>query len=204
MVLGLDFDELKALWAAGGGEAGEPPRGGPAPPAGTQPETAPLHMGAYTRAAVDHYIGDYLTLRPAFTVPDLLIAYRTEIRWEGAERCLVFAEHERPDSDYAHTGHICVPPSSSFVHLVSLTKGAMRMVLAWQLDQGRRMRGLITTVSKSGPQVVPVAAPILYLKRDAIEGGDLGEIGPDNRRFSEYRRQLDEIFTRGYARLIQK
>ena len=39
-------------------------------------------MGAYTRAGVDHYIGSYLTLRPSFSIPGSIMAYRTDITWD--------------------------------------------------------------------------------------------------------------------------
>src|SRR5262247_3026103 len=52
MVLGLDFDKLKGNWERAprdGPEAERPAAGG----------AAPVYMGAYTRAGVDHYIGSY-------------------------------------------------------------------------------------------------------------------------------------------------
>ena len=66
MVLGLDFDEIKLAWTG-------PPPARPAAPApmekdmpgkpGIGSDEAPLYMGAYSRDAVDHYVGSYLTLR---------------------------------------------------------------------------------------------------------------------------------------------
>ena len=72
MVLGLDFDEIKLAWS-GGPPPGHPPRDEPGQ-AGATTEIAPVYMGAYTRAAVDHYIGQYLTIRPAFTAVPLAMA----------------------------------------------------------------------------------------------------------------------------------
>src|SRR6056297_3111705 len=82
MVLRLDFDELKGHWS-GDGPPGTP-FGDESQPAGAATEIAPVYMGAYTRVAVDHFIGSYLTIRPAFTVPDLVIAYRTDISWDSS------------------------------------------------------------------------------------------------------------------------
>src|SRR5262245_2353278 len=61
MVLGLDFDKVKGNWL---GELRDA-----AGPGATDGRAAPVYMGAYTRAGVDHYIGSYLTLRPSFSNP---------------------------------------------------------------------------------------------------------------------------------------
>ncbi len=119
MVLGLDFDEIKLAWS-GGPPPGHPPRDEPGQAAATT-EIAPVYMGAYTRAAVDHYIGHYLTIRPAFTVPGMIIAYRTDITWDASWPSLLFEERNRPDAPFSHRGRLHIPPSSSFILLVSLT-----------------------------------------------------------------------------------
>src|SRR6185295_5496784 len=96
MVLGLDFDKVKGTWV-------RVPREGPEPeaPAGRM---APVYMGAYTRAGVDHYIGSYITVRPSFSVAGGVMAYRTEITWDDDWPSLLFQEHDRPDKHYLHRG----------------------------------------------------------------------------------------------------
>jgi hypothetical protein len=89
-----------------------------------------------------------------------------------------------------------------YIHLVSLTKGAMRMVMVSQLDPAGQMRGLVTTLSKQRAQLLPVSAPIVYLKRDEFAGALLGEIGPDNANHHEYLQLLAETVEQGYARLV--
>src|SRR5262245_13189 len=137
MVLGLDFARVKAAW---GGEVRDAPGAG-----ATEGRAAPVYMGAYTRAGVDHYIGSYLTLRPLFANPRQILAYRTGISWDDAWPSLRFQESERPDKPFLHRGRLYIPASSMYIHLVSLTKGAMRMVMVSQLDPSGIMRGLITT-----------------------------------------------------------
>src|SRR5215813_6129078 len=88
MVLGLDFDKVRA--AAAGGEARDRPEVDGA-------RVAPVYMGAYTRAGVDHYIGSYLTIRASFTIEGGIMAYRTDISWEDDWPSLVFQERDRPD-----------------------------------------------------------------------------------------------------------
>jgi hypothetical protein len=89
-----------------------------------------------------------------------------------------------------------------FLHLVSLTKGAMRMVLLSQLDPLGRMRGLITTLTRTrGAMFIPVSAPIVYLKVDSIDTADLGEVTSGHPRHGEFRALLAETLEQSYARL---
>ncbi|MFN3869303.1 MAG: XRE family transcriptional regulator, partial [Hyphomicrobiaceae bacterium] len=157
---------------------------------------------AYTRAAVDHYIGSYLTLRPAFSLPDTIIAYRTDIVWDPEWPSLLFQESARPDATYSHRGRLYIPPASMFLHLVSLTKGAMRMVLVSQIDRAGIMRGLITTLNKQGAMLLPVSCPIVYARRDAFHADGLGQIGAEHAEFANYQRLLRETTEDGYARLV--
>jgi len=198
MVLGLDFEKLKGAW---NGAAGAHPA--PAELHGEAGgEVAPLYMGAYTRAAVDHYLGSYLTVRASFSRPDCLVAYRTDITWDPEWPSLLFQERDRPDAPYSHRGRLYVPSSSMFIHLVSLTKGAMRMIVVSQVDRFGEMRGIITTIHKHGAMLVPVATPIVYAKREAFDG-NLGDITSANPNFAAYRKLLDETVADGYARLVE-
>jgi transcriptional regulator with XRE-family HTH domain len=194
MVLGLDFGRLKGAWA--GGED----RNAPEPNDPTEGRAAPAYMGAYTRAGVDHYIGSYLTLRPSFSVSGGVMAYRTDITWDEEWPSLLFQERDRPDKPYVHRGRLYIPTSSMYIHLVSLTRGAMRMVMVSQLGPTEQMHGLITTLHKQRASFVPVAAPIVYLKREDFKGAPLGEIPAS--RAADYRRILAESMDQGYARLL--
>jgi transcriptional regulator with XRE-family HTH domain len=193
MVLGLDFDKLKNAWNGGNGGTREP--------SGDGVVVSPVYMGAYTRAAVDHYIGSYLTLRPSFSRPDTIVAYRTDVTWDPEWPSLLFQERDRPDAPYSHRGRLYIPASSMFIHFVSLTKGAMRMVVVSQIDRFGEMRGLITTIHKHGAMLEPVAAPIVYAKRETFTGA-FGEVGPGSPAHAEYRKVLDETTGEGYARLV--
>jgi hypothetical protein len=64
------------------------------------------------------------------------------------------------------------------------------------------MRGLVTTLSKQRAQLVPVSAPIVYLKRDDFAGAVIGEIGADQANHREYAQLLADTLEQGYARLI--
>ncbi len=195
MVLGLDYQRLKSLWF------GAMTVAQPMDLKGEGGVVAPVYMGAYTRAGVDHYIGSYLTLRPSFGNPGSVVAYRTDIVWEPDWPSLLFEERDRPDAPYSHRGRLYIPSSSMFIHLVSLTKGAMRMILVSQLDPGGEMRGIITTLNKQGRMFNPVAAPIAYIKRGDFKADTFGEIAPKSGAYAAYRKILDETVSDGYARL---
>ncbi len=194
-VLGLDFESIKEAWSGA-------VVSGPMELKGEGGLVAPIYMGAYTRAAVDHYIGTYLTVRPSFSKPDFYVAYRTDIIWDPAWPSLLFEESDRPDVAYQHRGRIYVPASSMFVHLVSLTKGAMRMIMLSQLDQMGHMRGLITTLNKQGAVLIPVCSPIVYAQRKDIAADELGEISPSHTCHEAYRSLISEATTQGYAKLV--
>lgn len=204
MVLGLPFEELQHLWNGGGPLAAAIDHERPSTPdtAGHGGDIAPTYMGAYSRAGVDHYLGSYLTVRPAFSTPGQMVAYRTDITWDADWPSLLFAEHDRPDAPYAHRGRLYIPASSQYIHLVSLTKGAMRMIIVSQIDRQGLMQGLITTLNKRRAQFVPVAAPIVYRRQQEFAGTALGEIGEGHPAFEEYRRLLRETVAQDYAALV--
>ena len=163
---------------------------------------APIYMGAYTRAAVDHYIGSYLTIRRAFSTPNAIVAYRTDVTWDPEWPSLLFQECDRPDAPYSHRGRLYIPASSPFIHLVSLTKGAMRVIVVSQLDRAGEMRGIITTLNKQRATFMPVATPIIYARRDTFDADGLGDISTSNRFYKSYNRLLEDTVEQGYARLV--
>jgi DNA-binding Xre family transcriptional regulator len=203
MVLGLPYEEVQHQWNGGGPlpAAVDYDRSTP-DTAGQGGEVSPTYMGAYTRAAVDHYLGSYLTLRPAFSTPKMIVAYRTDITWDPDWPSLLFAERDRPDAPYAHRGRLYIPPASQFLHLVSLTKGAMRMIIVSQIDRHGLMQGLITTLNKRKAQFVPVAAPILYRQQSNFADTPLGDIDQTNPAYDAYARMLADTVDQGYAALV--
>lgn len=209
MVLGLDYEAVRATWSGEdpGGVAVTGERGHQAVAAtpgagGMGGDIAPVYMGAYTRDGVDHYIGSYLTVRPDFAKPDHFMAFRTDVSWDSAWPSLIFEERDRPDARYAHRGRIYIPASSMYIHFVSLTKGAMRMIVLSQPDRAGVMRGIITTQHKAGAMLIPVAAPIVYAARLSFDGVRLGAIAPGDDAYAEYREMLLETVDQGYARVL--
>lgn len=201
MVLGLDYPGVRDGWHGDGAQASA--EAAQRELKGDGGVVAPTYMGAYTRAAVDHYLGSYLTLRRAFSTPDMIVAYRTDIVWDPEWPSLLFQERDRPDAPYSHRGRLYIPASSMFIHLVSLTKGAMRMVMVSQLDRAGEMRGIITTLNKQKAMYVPVATPIVYVRQDEFAIDSLGEIAPGSSRYQQYQTSLRDTVEQGYARLVQ-
>ena len=200
MVLDLEFEDIKAEWS-GAGPAGNPQRDEPGQPSATT-EIAPIYMGGYTKPAVEHLIGQYLTIRPSFTKDGVIFAFRTDVSWDASWPSLVFEEYNRPDAPYSHRGRVHVPASSPFIHFVSLTKGAMRMILLPQPDQTASMRGLITTLSRQGAAITPVSSPIIYTKISQDDDPEYGEILTENPIHMDYKAQLDECLSAGHVSLI--
>lgn len=195
-VLGLDYQRLKETWS------GSMSTLQPMELKGDGGNVAPVYMGAYTKAAVEDFVGSYLTVRPAFAVPGALVAYRTDIVWDPEWPSLLFEERDRPDAPFSHRGRLYVPSSSMFIHLVSLTKGAMRMIVVSQVDRAGEMRGLVTTLNKQRATFTPVSAPIVYVKKSDFKASDMGEIGPKHSAFAGYKKLLDATIADGYAKLV--
>ena len=139
---------------------------------------------------------------PIFNRPNMDTEVFTAYAFTDESISLLFEESQRPDVAYAHRGRLHVPTSSPFMHFVSLTKGAMRMVMVSQLDQVGRMHGLITTVAKSGAMMLPVSAPIVYLRKDTVPDATCGEIAPDHDLHGEYSACLSHSVENGYVLLL--
>ena len=194
MVLGLDFERVRSSWLRD--DRNELVEGG------LEAQIAPVHMGAYARAAVDHYIGSYLTVRPSFSLPDGVMAYRTDISWDERSPSLAFEELDRPDKPYANRGRLHISAASTYVHLISSNKGATRMVVVSRPDATGHMRGLITTMHKQRAHFLPVSAPIAYIRHQDFKGVLLGEIAGGQAVDAGYRQVLRDTLDQGYARLI--
>src|SRR3954454_9789733 len=101
------------------------------PPPPEQPAAmfAPESMGAYARPAVQWLEGTYLTLRPSFSEPGAVFAYRTSIGWDDLEGHLTFSESARSDSEYEQRGYVSFPNISGAIYLVTMWQGQYRMAL---------------------------------------------------------------------------
>jgi transcriptional regulator with XRE-family HTH domain len=165
-------------------------------PSGIAPET----LGSYARASVKWIEGDYLTVRPSFSTPGACYAYRTGICWEPEKSHLVFRESERIDAAYTQEGDVSVPHQSGFVYLITNKLGQYRLIILSKPTISGEMFGILTTLqSGRGPQLLPVATPIVFVPaKNAALNQALGKLEPGSPFHQEcvelLRRAVEEPF----------
>ena len=178
MVLGLDFDELKHFW----NDDGAPPnyhfatirvRGSSNDHAGS---VTGLHGRIHPRRRRSFY-------RPLSDDPSGLHDSGDDHRIPHGHHLgspswpsLLFEERNRPDAPYSHRGRLHVPPTSSFIHLVSAHQGRDahdRRVTAGSVE-------ICAGSSRRWPRmrraIAPASAPIIYQKLDDPDGPRYGEV----------------------------
>ena len=162
---------------------------------------APESMGSYSRPAVRWIEGGYLTLRPAFSQPGAIYAYRTEIFWDAEASHLRFAESDRADSSFTQAGFVSMPNLSGHTYLVTSEEGQYRLVMLGRATRERRMFGLLSTLQVgAGSQLVPVACPIVLLPLDQAEDLHFGLIAPGDRVHAAYDAILGQALTSDFCR----
>lgn len=164
-------------------------------------DTAPAHLGGYSRASVTALEGEYLTLRPSFQAPGAVYAYRTVIAWDPAVPGLAFHESARLDAEFSQKGMVSAPLTSGHIYLHTNEGGQMRLAVLGRPLRGGEMYGLLATLlSGAGPQLTPAAAPIALVAMP--EGAALGQIGSDHTDHARYQAHLDKVTASGFARLF--
>jgi transcriptional regulator with XRE-family HTH domain len=161
---------------------------------------APESLGSYSRPAVKWLEGSYLTLRPSFSVPKGVYAYRTEITWDQTLSHLVFRESDRLDTAYKQEGSISVPHQSGYIYLVTNKLGQHRMATLSRPMIGGEMFGLLATLqSGKGATLMPIAVPIVLAPvKNFGESVRFGLIKPEDDLHTAYakllRRTVEEPF----------
>ena len=176
-------------------------RNAPVLPSPPDSSLAPGHMGSYSRPAVRWIEGSYLTLRPAFSRPGAIYAYRTEIFWDAAGAHLGFAESERADSTFTQAGFVSMPNLSGHTYLVTSEEGQYRLIMLGRGTRERRMFGLLSTLQAgSGSQLLPVACPIALVPLEQIESPRFGVLEADADDYPQYRHILDHALASDFYR----
>jgi hypothetical protein len=154
---------------------------------------APQNLGGYTHANVRELEGKYLCIRPAFSSTGVISAYLVTIRWEDAESCLIFEEQGRADAGYTQRGRVYVPDGKPYLNLVTIERGAIRVIMVSRPIGPTSARGLIFTLSNpGGMQFIPVSAPIV-LKPIADAAPKLGFIRADSPNYVSYVQELEAV-----------
>lgn len=169
----------------------------------TSRDRAPPQWGGYARSSLSHYPGTYLVVRPAFKQPANLYTYLVDVSWDEVGGGLVFAEKSRIDARHTQHGRIWIPNPSNHLYMVSGQDGWLRSITLSLLNEDNEMRGIVSTLHNiSGALYVPVAAPIVFVKRDALDDETLGDVVPADPRHAGYRALLKRAVDDGEAQLI--
>jgi transcriptional regulator with XRE-family HTH domain len=172
----------------------------PARPADGPAGFAPEEMGAYSRAAVRWLEGEYLTLRPAFSEPDAIYAYRTLIAWDEGLCCLTFSESSRLDRGFEQHGFVSFPHLSGHIYLVTSVEGQYRVAILGRPSPDGALNGVLTTLAAgAGAQLTPAATAIALLPISRRTEAEYGLIRPGDPCHDEYAAHVGAVTARGYA-----
>jgi hypothetical protein len=147
-------------------------------------------LGGYSRDIVAGLEGRYVCFRPVFSKPSVIISYIVEVQWSLEESCLVFQEEFRPDVAYTQRGQIYIPDGRPFMNLVTISNGALRLMMLSRLDSEGLARGLVVTLSNpGGMHFTPAAAPVV-LRRLGEQVPRLGYVQPGMPDYELFEKQL--------------
>lgn len=151
----------------------------------------------------EHYLGEYITIRPKYSDTSIVKSYLTRIYWNDSLSCYCFEERNRLDAEYTQRGHLYIPLGSGCMYLMTIDKGWVRTVVVSQMVAGLvEMRGLITSqFNIAGPAYAPVSAPIAYIKVTAAASPSFGELTKTDSNYEQYMRLLQETLQTTYARI---
>lgn len=164
---------------------------------------APDHLGGYSRVAVAWMVGGYITLRPSFTDPQAVYAYRTEIAWDETKGNLTFQESERLDTAYTQAGDVALSVRTGMTQLIVNFHGEHRLVTLGRPAIDGVMYGLLNTLQVArGGQLTPIATTIAFLPLKGQPKPAFGAVGPAHPAFAAYRTHLRRISTEAFARVL--
>jgi transcriptional regulator with XRE-family HTH domain len=143
---------------------------------------APGHLGFYSRPAVSWIEGSYVTLRPSFSDPQAIFAYRTEICWDDGVSSLIFRESDRVDAEFSQ----------------------YRLVIISRPTINREMFGIMTTLRVGrGSELMPVSSPIAYVPLGALPRAEFGRIPVGHSCHPQYRKLLRRTVEESFALFLQ-
>jgi hypothetical protein len=164
---------------------------------------APDELGSYNRAAVAWLEGAYLTLRPSFSDPQAVYAYRTDIAWDEAQSRLLFREAERVDQDFTQFGSVAVPHQSGHIYLITNRHGQVRLVTIARPTITGEMHGILSTLQAGrGAHLSPMATPIALKPIKTGETMHFGRIGRGHTAWAAYRALLRRTVVEGFATFL--
>jgi transcriptional regulator with XRE-family HTH domain len=177
-----------------------------APPPAPAPAIglAPGELGYYSRPSVAWLEGIYVTLRPSFSEPSAIYAYRTEILWDEETSRLAFRESERIDAAFSQAGAVAVPNQSGFIYFITNRNGQYRLVILSRPTISGEMHGIMTTLmSGRGSHLTPVSAPVVLVPPKALGEIRFGVIPASDACHAVYRRHLKRTIEEPFALFLQ-
>src|SRR3984957_749309 len=165
---------------------------------------APGELGFYSRPAVSWLEGLYLTLRPSFSDPQAIFAYRTEICWDEVASSLIFREYERVDAKFSQQGLVSVPHQSGYIYLITNRQGQYRLIIISRPTINREMFGIMTTLRVGrGSELMPVSGPIAYVPLGSLPKAEFGRIPAGHSCHQQYRKLLRRTVEESFALFLQ-
>ena len=167
---------------------------------------APEDLGSYARRAVSWIEGDYVTVRPSFSNPDSVYAYRTCIAWQEEKSHLIFKESDRIDAAFTQDGNVSIPHQSGYIYLITNKSGQYRFIIVSRPTIAGEMFGILTTLqSGRGMNLMPVSTPIIFVPAKTL-GHDpsYGRIEKGHSAYGKYRAYVARALEEPFALLIAK
>jgi hypothetical protein len=154
---------------------------------------APIDLGGYSRRNMGDLEGRYVCFRPTFGNPVIINAYVLIVRWDEGRCCLVFEEQGRADEIHSQKGYVYIPDGKPFLSLVTIDRGAIRVIMIARPDEFGIGLGLIMTLSNpGGTHFVPASSPIV-LRRLKEHTPQLGFVRPGAPDYEIYLGQLKRV-----------
>jgi hypothetical protein len=158
------------------------------------PRGALKELGGYSHTSVSDLEGRYVCFRPTFSNSAVINAYEITIRWDDKRACLLFEERNRPDSSHCQVGQVYIPDGRPFMSLVTVDKGAVRVIMVTRPDHIGVGRGLILTLSNPGGiHFIPATAPVVLQRLDDKATPQLGFVHADAPEYAIYLAQLSAV-----------
>ena len=151
--------------------------------------------GAYTREAVEPYLGQYVAIRHALGTNPNLHASFYSFDWDPSKGAMHFQEENRfvdpgrGARDYSQGGHVHISHDIGLWHIMTCWRGAVRLITVSKprmMDSGK-MYGAQLTQTPQGNSFLPAMTPIVFARTDATEAEVLPEAsGPISPSDPEY------------------
>ena len=164
-------------------------------------DVAKPELGGYTREAYVDYLGGYFAYRRSFISRDRILRSIYTFEWSKEVGGLAFKEYQQYKArgksvDHSQNGPVHISPKYNLVHLVTSTKGAVRLVTLIKNEDV--FRGAILTQSDQEQFYQPSVSPI-YLERIPdfdMSAPHLEMVGPIDRSHEDFgpiAERLEEI-----------